>query len=71
MSEITRLENADIEKRADCVIVTTRTAGNPSSPQPATRKHMPSPRDGHIPLAARVEQLYQQLIREFTNENGE
>lgn len=66
MSKITRLENADIEKREDRVIVTTRTAGSPSNPQPQTRSHMPDRKNGQT-----VEQLYRQLVGEFTNADGE
>ena len=64
MNGTTYLANADIDKHKNRVLVTTRSLGRPSSPQPQTRSY--TPRAGQT-----IEQLYRELIYEFANEDGE
>ena len=66
MTEKTYLNNADIEKRDDCVLVTTRSGGTPSSLQPRTYVVIPD-----LALGETVESLYRDLIAEHKDEYGE
>jgi hypothetical protein len=64
MAHITYLNNADIDVRSNKIIVTMRTGGTPSSPQPQQRVVLP--REGQT-----IEQLEQELIGAYLDENGE
>jgi hypothetical protein len=61
---VTHLNNADIDVRSNKIIVTTRTGGTPSSPQPQQR--VVRPREEQT-----IEQLEAALIGAYVDENGE
>lgn len=61
----TELKNATIEILGPkLILVTTRASGRPSNPQPCKTRHRP--RQGQ-----KVLDLYNELVQEWTDENGE
>jgi len=61
----THLKYADIEMQGENrVLVVTRNGGTPSSPQPTRQIHYPR-------VGQTVEQLYNELVAEWLDENGE
>lgn len=61
----THLKYADIEIQGDNrVLVVTRNGGTPSSPQPTRQTH-------YARAGQTVQQLYEELVAEWIDENGE